>query len=321
MRGWFFFIVSSLLYDILLAAMKNLGATYSHRQIDRMKLSREETLRETVKQGFSVVRLMTYWDEIELERDRYDFSIIEQQLQVCETEQQAVVLTVGIKMPRWPEFHWPAYLSKQDLEGTEVADRLLSFVTEAVKRLQHFSCIKYWQVENEPLDPSGEDRQVVPLKLLQQEVAQVRSIDERPVILTAWGNRLRQRNHVPALADLADAVGIDLYPRVYVTDLLSKPIHIGPSDSFPRLKSYLANLEKPLWIMEVQAEPWEKDEGVYLSDSPASMNPDVLRQNMLQAQALQPAQLLLFGWEFILRKASGGDDRYMAVIKDLLNAS
>ena len=297
--------------------MSNIGATFSHHQITNLGLSVEESLTKVLALELAYLRLACHWSEVESSVGEYDFTQIERLLSMCDERGQAVVLTLGVKAPRWPEFYWPEWLSSREASAPDVQSAIGSFVSACVTSLRQHACIKYWQVENEPLDPSGPDHTVLPMKLLSMEVDLVRSLDPRPIILTAWGNELVRRKTLPQLAPLADVIGIDLYDRQYSTTILGKHIYRGPEDSPQDLRRALEATGKKYWIMELQAEPWEKDEASYLSDEPASMSPQRLHDHLTRARLLGAECVMLWGIEYALFRAHKEDQRYMAIIERL----
>ena len=100
-----------------------------------------------------------------------------------------VVLTLGMKGPRWPEFHIPAW-AESDLDNEDITadrklcDRCLDYVESLVNHVQAYSCIVAFQIENEPLDKAGEKRQVVGIDFVAEEANLVRKVSER-----VWSRR------------------------------------------------------------------------------------------------------------------------------------
>ncbi len=300
--------------------MNNLGTTFSPRQIAHLGLPLETSFAQALAYGFSVIRLGAYWSEIEREAGVYDFTALNALLQRCAEANQKVVLTVGVKAPRWPEYYWPDFIATKNPNDAQTQAKILHFLHESVAKLQHHTCITHWQVENEPLDPSGPEQLTIPHALLRMEVEVVKNMDDRPVLLTAWGNSLIKRGNAAVLASMSDGIGIDVYEKQYQFSVLGNSVYSEPDDSFAAIKKHLSHLSVPLWVMEVQAEPWEKDELAYHSDSPASMSPEKLESNLKKAQTLGATNILLFGFEYMLYRQSIGDNRYVTLLRQLLNS-
>ena len=58
--------------------------------------------------GLELIRLCAYWDRIEPDPGRFDFASLDRQVEEAERTRLEIILTVGQKAPRWPEFHLPA---------------------------------------------------------------------------------------------------------------------------------------------------------------------------------------------------------------------
>lgn len=179
-----------------------------YENLKYLDLDIEKGLEELFSLRMDIVRLGLYWNEIEKSKRKFDFNKISQILEMFETTNREVVLTVGMKAPRWPEFYLPTWL--KDKKPEDIKDETLNFVENCVKRLKGYSCIKYWQIENEPLDPSGPKKLIVPYEILKEEVDLVRSLDKRRILINLWGNEFTKRNFYPVIADLANIIGIDI---------------------------------------------------------------------------------------------------------------
>ena len=93
---------------------------------------------------------------------------------------------MGMKSPRWPECHIPAWANDLDKEKQQA--KILNLIEKIILRYRDSSMIKYWQVENEPFFPFGDcpwrDR-----KFLKKEIELVKQLDaqKRPVIISDSG--------------------------------------------------------------------------------------------------------------------------------------
>lgn len=289
------------------------GLTYSYRHAEFLGLDPQKTLTKILERPWSAIRLPLYWDEVQPTPNAWNFSRITEQLLQCEVKGQSVVLCLGIKSPRWPEFHWPSWVESRDLNSPLLQSQILTFIKESVQRLSSFSCITHWQVENEPLDRSGPQFLKIPFSLLQTEVALVRSLDSRPIVLTAWGNDLSFRNALPELSQLADVLGIDLYYQQFFVEIAGRSLYRGPQDSVQNLKKLLSPYKQPLWIAELQAEPWGKDHGFYLNPSP-TFTPQQLHHHWENIQELPIERSFWWGSEFWHHQAKNGETGYLEAL-------
>lgn len=289
-----------------------IGTTFAHPHLKYLGLNVEDSLRELRSLNLDIVRLGVYWNEVEPENKKFDFSQTKKLLDFFERNDQDIVLTVGMKSPRWPEFYLPLWLKHK--KPNEVEFEVLRFIKSSINKFKDYRCIKYWQVENEPLDPSGPEKLTIPYQLLEKEVQLIKSIDKRQIILNVWGNELTKRNLYKKSASLADILGADIYYRT--PSLLGK--YKGPRDSDLKLSTLLSDLGKPFWFSELQAEPWEKGEIVAYSDNSPSLNAVLLKDNFEKAKQMNPDAILLWGFEYWLFKKTKGDHRLWDAVNELV---
>lgn len=296
-----------------------IGTTFNHLDFAYLGLDPKKSLDTALSMNFSYIRLNSYWNRIEPEPNNYQFSNLHSLLEKCQQAQQKVVLTVGVKAPRWPEFHWPDYIPPEhrNLGHTAAQNKLLQFIDTTVNACQKFSCITHWQVENEPLNKRFLEKKKIPFDFLKKEVSLVRSLDQRPIIINLWGNRIRRRLLSQA-EKLADVIGLNIYQRRFVIKVLGRSIYRGPCPSYKRLAKILSESQHPVWVTELQAEPWEIDEAAYFSQNPGSLSPAKLRANFKLVKKLPVEQVLLWGLKYWLWQAKQGNDQYLDVVENLI---
>lgn len=269
------------------------GITFSPTQTEYLNINTQETFSSALQFGFHYIRLGGYWNRIEKEKGKYNFSEIDFFLTECERKGQKVVLTIGMKAPRWPEYFTPPFYKKED--NNQIIEKVvLEFVSQYVNTLGQYTCISYWQVENEPLDPSGPNGEIIPLSTLKKEIELVRKTDKRPIITTFWGNELLKRNVYPSIEHSTDIIGIDLYYKQPTTT----GSFIGPQQSTISLKNFVEDSERPVWGTELQAEPWEPHTLVSEEANPKSLNPTQLELNFAEVTKINPEVVLFWGFEY-----------------------
>jgi len=274
--------------SVSLSPQMVMGTTYSHRQSKYLEMDEKETYVSVLDLGFQRLRLAAYWDEIEKQADQYDFTTLDWQISEAKSKGMPLVLSVGIKSPRWPEFFIPDWVMRHTHApyGAELTEknpylrqRALKFIETVVNRYEGERIIRYWQVENEPLDRSGANFWWIKKSFVEEEVALVRRLDDRdrPVLVTVatypnafvrWMFRLFSMNRpIPEIMECGDIVGLNVYHAIGQKFWRVKfYFWIHPEE---RLKYYsrivhLAKLRnKELWITELQAEPWEPGELAY----------------------------------------------------------
>jgi hypothetical protein len=295
------------------------GTTFSHHQLQHLSCSVADALDKAIELKLDYLRICTHWDEIEKIEGEYDWSQLEKIINACEKKQQDVVLTLGVKAPRHPEFYFPNWVENKDLRNPQTQEKILNFIQQTIKKFKNLSCIKYYQVENEALDPSGPDNLTIPLSLLKREVALVKKLDNKQVIVSLWANKLSKRNLLPKLAKTADIIGLDLYYQQFISKILGKSLYRGPADSHQKMVKLLSKLDQETWIMELQAEPWEDNQQDYLAPNPQSISPQKLKSFYQQASQLPVSAIFFWGfeyWFYQLKKNNNND--YFDTISEII---
>ncbi|OGK67010.1 hypothetical protein A2313_01625 [Candidatus Roizmanbacteria bacterium RIFOXYB2_FULL_41_10] len=261
------------------------GTSFSHPYIcDHFRLSVQEAFLALIDLKLDLVRLSCYWSEIEKAPGNYDFSQIETLLQMAEKAGQKIVITIGLKAVRWPEFYIPSWTSYDEVIINP--NRLWLFLEQAISLANRYSCVKYLQIENEPLDKSGPNKLIVPLKLLEQEIETARRFSQLPIILTVWGNKSLQDNRLSELAKLADIIGLDFYCQI--PD--GRGGYWGPADSAKEIGKAILSINKPVWLTELQTNPWK--------DSPGLTPEKIMATNLDFAKKLPVKAILFWGFEY-----------------------
>ena len=311
------------------------GVTFSPRQAEYLGLGWKDTFSAVMNLSPTVVRLGAYWDEIERRPGVYDFSALDWQLERLPASTYRVVLTVGMKAPRWPEYYLPSWLMRDTRVGQRgtisndavVRMQVLRFVEAVVTRYEVHPSIGYWQVENEPLDPSGPRQWRIGADFVQEEVALVRSLDHRgrPIILSMFVDtppplaslppwRSHDEGRARTLLDMADILGLDIYPsrgiRFFGRDLYLDWSGWAWERPALSLRQIALDQGKDAWIMEAQAEPWEPSRLVYLDDAESrSVRPGTAADTFGRLSNGGFATILLWGAEHWYMRQEIHDDR------------
>jgi hypothetical protein len=229
------------------------GVTFSARQAKDLGLDPKEVFHEMLYDlGARKLRLSAYWDEIEKSKGEFSWEKIDWQLGAASQVNSEIILSVGGRLPRWPECHFPDWAEK--LSEKEREAEILRYIEATVLRYRDNDNIVAWQVENEPfLSHFGDCPELNP-DFLDKEIALVKSLDDRPVIVTDSGELSLW---VPA-AKRADIFGTTMYKNTY-SNLLQSYVHYPIEPGFFRFKKNIARLfaDPQEWIViELQGEPW-----------------------------------------------------------------
>jgi len=229
------------------------GVTFSKQQAIGLGLDWRKVYLETFNDlGVRKIRLSAYWNEIEAQADEYQWGDTDWQIQTASGYDADIILAVGERLPRWPECHFPSWTSGVDEQTKEA--KLFDYIKATVLRYKNNSHIIAWQVENEPFLPNFGECPPLNTDTLDREIALVRSLDTRPVVITDSG----ELSIWIQAASRADIFGTSIYRDTY-SKRLGQYIHYPITPDFFRIKKNLVALfAKPAkWIViELQAEPW-----------------------------------------------------------------
>jgi hypothetical protein len=313
-----------------------LGTTFSPLQCYYMNLDFRKVFQQVTTLGLNRIRLGAYWNVIQKNQNEFDFSELDWLLDQCDRANIEVALVVGMKVPRWPEYHFPQWVSDRyntgagdlalDRRSPEVAALTLQFVEKVMNHCRLAPAVKYWQVENEPftrLEITG-GRFLSP-EFVKQEVDLVRSLvyDNQKILVT---NAIhlptpKPTEDEPAFMDslqIADAVGINVYSKVPA----------GPTGYLEPLPAFWQQLEqwqtalqqynREAWIAEAQAEPWEAGQLVAMEKpNYPSASPWRMRSLVTQLTQLGYGTVLLWGCEYWYWQKQQGNNLWWWTVEQM----
>uniref|UniRef100_A0A7C4TLQ1 GH10 domain-containing protein n=1 Tax=candidate division WWE3 bacterium TaxID=2053526 RepID=A0A7C4TLQ1_UNCKA len=190
----------------------NYGVTFSWKYAAEMGLDWKETYLQTLDDlQARNLRLVVYWEDTEPTKDNYDYSNIKWQLEEADKRNANVILSIGRKVPRYPECFEPKWwrgISSKDIRDQE----LYEYIKKTVTELKHHSSIKMWQVENEPFWPFGDCPYEFSLEEIKRETALVRDLDpDRPILSQDSGEGgLWFKTY-----EIGDYLGISMYRKIW----------------------------------------------------------------------------------------------------------
>ena len=247
-----FFLVTW--YGISERGSAKYGVTFSTVMARQLSLDPRETYDAIVDDlGVRLIRLPVYWSDIEREEGKFDFSEYDYFFARAEEKGVSVIPVVGRKLPRWPECHIPEW--SKSLSASEFQKRVEAEIRAVVSRYAKSPAVIRWQVENEPFHIYGAgcaDKKISAGDV-DAQIAIVRSLDSRPVMLTdsgeqgIWSSSLKR----------ADYLGISTYYQVWNDTLKVVRFPFGPG--YYRIKGFLFGWfypDKKIIVSELQAEPW-----------------------------------------------------------------
>ncbi len=200
------------------------------------------------------LRLAAHWPMVEPVPNVYNFEELDYQVRRAEEVGATIIMSVGRRLPRWPECHvpsWTSNLSKEERQSVQ-----LSYMEQVVTRYQDSPAIAMWQVENEPFlevfafEHCGE----LDEDFLDREIAFVRRLDPtRQILVTDSGNLGLWQGAYKR----GDVFGTSVYVHFWNPELGQFRTVLPPW--VYRVKDNLMGViygDKPTMLIELSAEPW-----------------------------------------------------------------
>ena len=203
--------------------------------------------------GVRHLRLAAHWPMVEPKAGQYNFTELDYQIARAEEVGATVILGVGRRLPRWPECHIPKWVNPMSEETANEA--LLKYMEQVVLRYKDSPAVMWWQVENEPFLEvfAFEHCGKLDKDLLDKEIELVKSLDDRPVLITDSGNL----GLWYGAYSRGDVFGTSVYVHLWNPDI-GQLRTILPG-WFYRVKDNMMAIlfgEKPSVLIELSIEPW-----------------------------------------------------------------
>ncbi len=250
---FFFFVFFSFFFIGNPPQVKNIewGVNFSQKHAQFLDLDWRETylaLLDDLK--VKNIKIITHWDLLEPEKEKYFFDDLEWQIGEAEKRGAKIILVLGMKTGRWPVCHIPDWA--KSLNKKEQQERVLKLIEKVVLNYRNRTSIKYWQVENEPLFPFGECPWI-DKDFLKKEIDLVKSLDKRPVIISDSG----EFSFWFKVAKLGDIVGTTLHRKAWFREM-NTYVHypFRPIYYWRRVQIIKVLFGKKVICVELQTEPW-----------------------------------------------------------------
>ena len=186
------------------------GIAFSKPFATEMGLDWREVYLATLDDlGVKRMRLPIYWQDVESEPGKYDFSDYDWMIEEAQKRDAQLILVIGRKLPRWPECHAPFWADK--LSEEEKQEKILAVMGKEIERYKNIPNLYLWQVDNEPFLPFGECT-TTNKDFLDQEVRKVRELDPNHKIMVTDSGEL---SIWVRAAKRADIFGTTMYRSIY----------------------------------------------------------------------------------------------------------
>jgi hypothetical protein len=279
----------------------NYGVTFIPGYAEYFGLNPKETMQAMIDElGVRQFRLVSYWDVSEATQGTYDFSQLDWQFEKANAVGAKVSLAIGLRQPRWPECHMPAWAESQPMSVW--LPELKKYMQATIERYKNNPALDSYQLENEffmtvfGICPDHSRERLV------DEYNFVKSLDsEHPVIVSRSNNWIGIPIHDPR----PDEFGISVYKRVWDKTFTKRYFEYPLPDWFYGMLAGAGKIVtgKDMVIHELQAEPWLPDGYAIndlgsLSEQDKSMNAERLHGRFEYAKGTGMHEAYLWGAEW-----------------------
>lgn len=294
------------------------GTTFSKTAAESYNLDWKEAYLALLDDlGVKNIRIPVYWSEIERNKGEYDFSDYDWQVEEAAERGVQIILAVGHRVPRWPECHAPAWA--HNLSDEERQEYILAEIEAIIEHFKEMGNVWAWQVENEPFLKSFGECPSLDKDFLDKEISLVRSLDNRPIIMTASGELSRWGPP----AERSDIFGTSIYRTVKIKyiGLLTYPLR----PSFFRARAGLLRLftdTERIIAIEAQAEPWGLKSIQEMTDEEQMelMGPEKFQEHIQYFEDAGFGEIYLWGAEWWYWRKVNGDDTIWEEAKKVFSA-
>ena len=282
---------------------KRYGVTWSSPYAWSLGLDPNDGLRQVLDDlGVRHFRIPAYWTDIEREQGKYDWSILQAQLDEIAKRKGTVMLALGGRQPRWPECWVPEWA--KGLEQSKREEAQLAYVRLTYERYKNHPTITGWQVENESrfnffVSCPGLTKELVlrELRYVREEEAK-RGTSKRSVITTDSGELSLWLTY----AGETDGLGVSVYRAVTNPWLGIIRYWFIPPWAYARKAALVSRLTGPVQVTEFQMEPWSDHllQNTKLEDQYLTLSIEQMRRNFTYAKRLDTSAVDFWGVEWWL---------------------
>ena len=230
-----------------------LGVSFIPDYAQSLGLNPQYTMDALLSIGVKQFRLVSYWDDMEPSPGQYDFSQLDWEFQKAQAAHAKIILTLGLRQPRWPECHMPAWASNEP--ESQWQPQLEQFMTAVVERYKNSPSLESYQLENEYFLQGFGTCTNFSRSRLVSEYNLVKRLDPHHQIIVGRSNNALG---FPVGQPIPDEFSISIYRRVWDANVTHRYIEYP----FPAwFFAFLAGVQKlydgkDMMVGELQAEAW-----------------------------------------------------------------
>lgn len=298
-----------------------LGSSFIPAYAESLGLNPQKTMDAMLNElGIKHLRLVSYWNQHEPAEGQYDFSILDWQFKKAEAAGAKVSLSLGLRQPRWPECHMPAWAATKTPEQWQ--KNLNAYLTTVVNRYKHSPALDSYQLENEFFLRGFGMCEEIPGALkrerLVSEYKLVKDLDPtRRVIVSRSQNVFGISYNAPR----PDTVGVSIYKRVWGAPFGRYVEYPLPAWHYAAIAGWQKIMtDRDTIIHELQAEAWAPNflgiTDVSLTEQNKSFNAERFKSRLEYARATGMREMYLWSGEYwYYRKVKLGDNTVWNVAK------
>ena len=276
-----------------------MGVSFIPAYASSLGLNPEETMDALTGIGVKHFRLVSYWNQLEPVKGQYDFSLLDWQFEKAEQADAKVMLTLGLRQPRWPECHMPDWARQEP--KSEWEPQLKAFIKATVERYKDSPALQQYQLENEYFLKGFGICTDFDRRRLIDEYNLVKQTDpSHPIVVGRSNNAVG----FPVGQPRPDEYSISVYKRVWDAGVTRRYLEYP----FPAwFYGYLAGVQKifqgrDMMISELQAEAWPARSkaitATSLEEQNKSFNAQRFRDRIEYGKATGMRQIDLWGAEY-----------------------
>jgi hypothetical protein len=275
------------------------GVSFIPDYAQSLGLDPRQTMDALTGIGVKNFRLVSYWSDMEQSPGEYDFSQLDWQFKKAEAAHAKVILTVGLRQPRWPECHIPDWAAKEPMSQWQ--PQLETFMKKVVDRYKNSPSLQQYQLENEYfLKGFGTCTDFSRARLISEYDLVKRTDPSHPIIVGRSNNALG----FPVGQPQPDEFSISVYKRVWDGNFSHRYLEYPQPAWF---YGYIAGVQKifnhkDMMIGELQAEAWPPNgqtiQNTSLAEQNKSLDAARLKDRFQYGRATGMRQIYLWGGEY-----------------------
>lgn len=295
------------------------GVSFIPDYAQSLGLNPQETMDALLGINVRYFRLVSYWSDMEKTPGQYDFSQLDWEFKKAEDHHAKVLLTVGLRQPRWPECHAPTWANTSK-PRSEWQPQLESFMQAVINRYKDSPSLQAYQLENEYfLKGFGHCDDYSRQRLIDEYNLVKRADPAHPVIVPRSNNSIG----LPLGQPRPDDFSVSVYKRVWDAGVTHRYFEYPwPAWYY----GFLAGLQKMVTgknmiIGELQAEAWPPNgqsiQETSLAEQNKSLDAERLSDRFEYGRGTGMRQIYLWGAEYwYYRKVNLNDPSLWNTAKD-----